>query len=261
MTENWDVYPCEVNEAPATILVDLALALDAPQVERPHLVYVWIQLPESGEGGLPTHAALDAVGPLEERLIEALGEQFDARPAGIINTRGRRELYFYSPPTEESGALIAGILEEFPEFVASLGIKEDPEWGHYFEVLFPGPEMLRWMMDRRVVEQLEEQGDPLVVPREVNHYCYFLTADDRGSFEAEVAPLGFAVADETEDPEQELAFGACVTRQDPVDLDSINAVTSLLTAAAERADGEYDGWEAAVVGGADGGDAAEEREE
>ncbi len=69
----------------------------------------------------------------------------------------------------------------------------------------------------------------------------------RGTFSAQVEALGFQVEDMSEAGEGERPYGIHVSRVDPVDPASIDAVTIELTERAAELGGDYDGWETQVI--------------
>lgn len=100
--------------------------------------------------------------------------------------------------------------------------------------------------DRLTVATLAQRGDPLTKPRQVDHWAYFPTAAARDRFVEEVIPLGFTTSDADSVGQAPNPFCACVSRVDPVDLESIHRVVMTLFRAAKRHAGDYDGWECPV---------------
>jgi hypothetical protein len=100
--------------------------------------------------------------------------------------------------------------------------------------------------DRKTVEALIAHGDPLTKARPVDHWIYFATSKSRDGFLDEVRHLEFRVANVNDDGNEPNPFGACVSRVDHVDLESIHRVVMILFAAAKRHAGDYDGWECPV---------------
>lgn len=99
--------------------------------------------------------------------------------------------------------------------------------------------------DRKTVEALIGQGDPLTKARQVDHWIYFATAKSRDHFVDEVGRIGFSV-DAHDDGNEPNPFCARVSRVDHVDLASIHRVVMTLVIAAKRYAGDYDGWECPV---------------
>lgn len=104
--------------------------------------------------------------------------------------------------------------------------------------------------DRKTVAALVAHGDPLTKARPVDHWSFFETVENRNKFVDEVVPLGFQLVETHADGRQPRPFCARVVRVDHVDLESIHRVVMTLFRAARRHDGEYDGWECPVEGGA-----------
>lgn len=248
MDEHWIGFDAERDDALALITVDLAFTEVAPDDRRPHLVRVTIGFNAVLESGLPDASDLDAVNALEDPLLARM-EATGAAMVGRVITDGRRYFFFYTPDPAASEAAATSVLRAVKDRETEVEVAHDPEWEVYSEYLLPsGPEFRR-SQDAQVVRALEHAGDALEVPRPVDHFIYFAEQPPRDAFARQAREAGFEVemleADNVADDDE--PYGLRLRRTDPVDLDSISAITIELDEAADHAGGRYDGWETIVV--------------
>lgn len=236
--DDWDFYPCQVDDAPASIFLNLRYRSSAPFGDTDTHYSLRIELIDKAEHGMGSAAEADALYPIEDEVIEraqALGFLY----VGRLRTAGYWELTFYAPAEslDALAALAAGIAVR----KAVAEARPDPDWDYYRDFLFPNDERREWMQDRRLVDKLQEQGDPLTTPRRVDHWLEFPTPEARNLFVADLAAEGFAL-ESFSDP-----GGARVHRIDAVELETIHAAVVTLLGMAVRHGGTYDGWETVVM--------------
>jgi regulator of RNase E activity RraB len=139
----------------------------------------------------------------------------------------------------------------FPDYEFTCSLKEDPNWEGYFNSLFPEPVQLRSLQNRWVLHELSDHGDLLTVPRPVAHWIYFKTRHDRDAYWNKVNANGFElVAMETIESEaegDEYPYMLHITRVDDVGFDCIDECVLPLWELAIEYNGNYDGWETALV--------------
>ncbi len=243
--DEWDFYPCRVDDAPASIFLNLGLAgTEQRPVEADTLYWVRIEMGDPGSHGMGTESEANAMFPVEDE-ITARAQDVGLVYVGRLRNHATWQLTFYGP----DGRVELLRASMTPSGIGAsrqveVGCKSDPRWTYYEEFLMPDAERLQWMQDRRLVDVLREHGDPLIPPREVAHWAYFDTRQARDRFLSDVMALGFTTTDVAMDPEPDtLQFCAHVRRVDSVELDHIHAVVMQLFEAARRHGGEYDGWE------------------
>lgn len=243
---DWDVYFCRVDDGPASILIDLSLAERSPLKDADTLYAIQIAMHDPGEHGMGSAEEADSLNPAASR-IGAAAADLGLRSVGRLRNNGVWQLTFMGPSAMEEK-----LVQKAREALTSTKhrfesvAQADPEWKYYREFLFPSPERMRWIQDRRVVQQLQENGDPLTTARRVDHWIYFRSAEERSAFLAAVGEEGFGWEEETETPLGERAFGVLVHRVDSVEHEAIHEVVMLLVALAEDHDGDYDGWGTSV---------------
>ncbi|MDM4770116.1 ribonuclease E inhibitor RraB [Solimonas sp. SE-A11] len=99
--------------------------------------------------------------------------------------------------------------------------------------------------NRLAVAALEDNGDDLATPREIDHFVYFDDLDGLTRFEQQAEGLGFRVRHHVET--EEGRPGLQVYRIDIPSFEKIDEITLPLYRAALDCGGQYDGWESQVV--------------
>lgn len=244
MTRQFNFYQCRVNDKPASIYLDLGLKAAAPDRRRPQMLVIWVYLryPDPGNG-LSTDAEFDALGEMEDRLVDALRQSHGARYAGRITHQGRREFYFYSAASPEVAAAAKAALATFGNYRIAYWSQPDPEWNQYLNVLYPKGASLRWMHDREGVEALHRRGASPDVARPLTHASSFPAPENRAAFAAAVQNAGFTVRALNEAPGK--AFDVRYELVQVPALATVFATTGLLTQLSEKHGGSYQGWECA----------------
>lgn len=243
----WDVYLCNVNDHPASIVLDLSLRKKAPDPERPWLLFVWIKLQESNEGGLGCRSELDSLVQVENSLCEDLDTSCGAMFCGTITNLGRREFYFYVLVTEGVEEAVIRSLSSSPQYKFQIGFEHDPSWKQYLDVLYPPEDELERMANRRVLELLDKHGDQSFKTRPVQHWIFFRNAADREAFLKESALKGYDRPYSYEIEHRDDRFCACVSRDQTTEPDVIDGSIMELRQLAARFNGVYDGWETQVI--------------
>lgn len=247
--EDWDYYICDLDGETAGVFLNLALAGQAPDVERRVSLRIATPLIDPDENGL-TDGQSDDAARLEDDLEETLRARLDAVYIGRITHSGLREFYFYASGSQGVLEAAREVQQRHPQYKLEAGSAADPKWEQYLQVMYPTPEVLRSMRNQKVLAALMDHGDDLTKPRPVDHVVYFGSTEARHEFRRKAAELGFAVrrelnAEDEEDREQ--PFGLILWRQQPVDPASIDAATSQLERLAAEVHGTYDGWECPVA--------------
>ena len=67
----------------------------------------------------------------------------------------------------------------FSTYKFDLGKQHEPDWNQYRNVLYPSDESMERIKNADVLEVLEEHGDTLESVRDVHHWIYFKSSDDR----------------------------------------------------------------------------------
>lgn len=241
--DEYDFYPCLVDDAPASIYLNLRFERRAPAAADTRYS-VTIDMIDAGPHGVGSADEAAVLNAAEEALIERF------TPLGLIyvgrvRNRGTWESTFYG-----AGDHIDALRELARERVGTRRVdaesERDPRWSYYHEFLLPDDERRQWMDDRRLVQVLQEAGDVLTVPRRVDHWACFANAPARDAFVEAIAREGFTVATATHLPDAPLPFAAQVFRTDPIVLDHIHDVAMTVMDAAEAEDGSYDGWETSI---------------
>ena len=140
-----------------------------------------------------------------------------------------------------------------PSKVSPQGVSLDssfqPDWEQYLELLYPSASNLQRMMNRRVLDSLEQQGDAHEVPRKVDHWLEFPSTAARAAARSTLEAIEFAIEGEyeSEEPGAPLPHSLVVSRVDTVDMRTISGITLELARLAEELGGTYDGWESPVT--------------
>lgn len=249
MSDEWDFYFAKVNDAVASIFVDLGLRPDAPNEKRPWLLWVWVEMRSPRPDGLSSGEEAPTLYRIEESLNAMIPPTCGAQLVGRITGSNRREFYFYGEEPGELETALERTRQEFPDYRFQSGSQYEPEWEQYLELLYPSATNLQRMMNRRVLEALEKQGDVHELPRKVDHWLEFPSAEARAAARGTLEAIEFAIEGEyeSEEPGAALPHSLVVSRVDSVEMHSINGVTLELARLAAEHGGNYDGWESPVT--------------
>lgn len=245
--EDWDFYFSNVDDIVGSFYVDLGLAKVAPLVDKPNLVWVSVNMTNPREDGLSSTEEFDALSAIEDRLQEFINSKHNSIYAGRLTTDGRRDFYFYVGDTTLHDKTISESMVAFPTYSFEFGTKQDNEWEQYFSFMYPDPRQFQSIQNRRVVDNLEENGDPLTKERQVDHWIYFNTENDRETFLSKIKDQNFQIINQDFDKESpDFPYSLQIARVDKVDIESVNDYILNLWELAEECNGNYDGWETSV---------------
>ena len=241
--EDWASYPCKVDDAPAAMFVDLGLIHAAPIAGEDHAYWVSFQIQEPGKYGLGEPEEAEQMYDMEDHVCATL-DGTPLRYVGRLRNHGQWQMFFYGPAGHEAAvdASAAAAVQQLGMRTYEFGSKADATWDVYRQFIFPDPERHQWVLDHRVVSNLQQHGDNNTAPREVDHYIYFQDQAPAQACADAASAHGFTCK-LTHDPSQgDLPHGLHLVRSDPVELGHIHNVVMQLIQLASQHGGEYDGW-------------------
>ena len=245
--EEWEFYFSNVNDKLGSILVDLGLYKIAPISDKPNVVWVSIKMNNPREDGLSSQEESGILADIEDSLVDKIISTHNSIYVGRLTSAGDRDLYFYFGDTTFYDKTISEVMVAYPKYQFDFGVKEDREWSGYFDFLYPTPQQFQSIQNRRVIDQLEKGGDKLTKPREVFHWIYFKSENDREKFLEKIKNDNFSiVAKDTDKSWGEFAYRLQIKRIDKVDLNSVDNYVIYLWELANELNAEYDGWETSI---------------
>ncbi len=245
MSNDWDFYALRVDGEPASIYVDLGIEAEAPIRSLPHMAYVRLHMNQPRDDGLSSQEEFATLIEIENAIEAQLCSE-DVAYVGRNTSGGCRDFYFYASTGEAWESKVDEVLAPFRSYRYQAATREDAAWSSYLNFLLPGDVDRQRIMNRRVCQALEQHGDKLTDPREMDHWLYFPSAEAVQAFLAEMAVDGYQLRGAPFDNEGPLGFGVQVWRVDTPSYGRIDDITQPLLAAASRHGGEYDGWECPV---------------
>lgn len=241
----WEFYATQLDGDPIGLLVDLDVAADPQDPSRrelPFLCRLHVPMPRPLSSGLTSERDFAALEKLED-AFESAADAYGARFVGRISYRREWVLYAFAP--KDSGAL-----DVFERAVrkaglggAQLEVEVDEAWSQYDDFLKPFPATMRHILNRRMVDALREKGDDPTAVRAIVHDVHFPNPDA-------AAPLSEAAAERRYPTELVTTDDGCqlrITKEIPLDLESIDRTSLALMRLAEKHGGRYLGWSCAEL--------------
>jgi uncharacterized protein (TIGR01619 family) len=243
----WDFYLSNVDEKMSSLFVDLGLYKVAPLEDKSIFAWVSIRMNDARLNGLASSTESEILRKIEEKLVAKLYSKFKSIYAGNLTSNGSKDFYFYIGDTTNYTQVLSDFILAFPAYKFEYGAKTDENWSGYFDFLYPSPQQFQSIQNRRIIDQLEKNGDKLTQMREVDHWIYFKTKRDRDQFLDKIKFEGFTIVSRDHDKKSGgLPFKLHITRIDKVDWNSVDAYVIYLWKLANEFNGVYDGWETSV---------------
>jgi hypothetical protein len=190
--QDFDFYLVEMEERPASFVVDLAAGAHAPLSTHPMRLDVRVPMLRPRADGLRDAGELDDLGDLEDQFTRRLETAVDAIYVGRAVFAGHTVLHYYMP--RDAG----GRFDELPAIAGPSGayrpswaIDDDPGWSVYLEVLTPDPYEHATIWNRRLLRSFEDDGDHLQRPRPIDHYAFFPSQDQADRAATALTAAGF----------------------------------------------------------------------
>ena len=246
LPQNWDFFMCRIEGAPASIRTNLALIEVAPLKGLTQRLQFYIKMQNPRPDGLSSNEEYPILCDIEDAIGEKAGAT-GAVLAGVVRSEGFLELWFYTQNAEALAKTCEEALQTFEGYQSGYNIAEDPEWEDYFDFLYPDEFSYQTMQNRKVLMQLEKNGDKMEVPREIDHFFYFKEAAQQQAFAKEAEAKGFKVrfnddefVEDRKAEGKEYPYMVEATREDsPL---AINDIVWDLLELASPFEGNYDGW-------------------
>ena len=246
LPQNWDFFMCRIEGAPASIRTNLALIEVAPLEGLTQRLQFYIKMQNPRPDGLSSNEEYPILCDIEDAIGEK-AEATGAVSAGVVKSEGFLELWFYTQNAEDLAKTCEEALQAFEGYQSGYNIAEDPEWEDYFGFLYPDEFSYQTMQNRKVLMQLEKNGDKMEVPREIDHFFYFKEAAQQQAFAKEAEAKGFKVrfnndefVEDRKAEGKEYPYMVEATREDsPL---AINDIVWDLLELASPFEGNYDGW-------------------
>lgn len=255
--ERFRLFHRVIADKPAMVVIDESFYDAAERKGLTDCIVAWAQIgpAELDENGLPNAKALEQLQALDQK-IDSEASRHNAFCAASLTTDGRRTWLVYGAKSDPILRAIGAAAKAGGPMGHGLGLgvptglgvraEKDPAWKKYEEWL-PTVEEKRWNDDLMVVEELEENGDILTAPRDIEHLAYLPTDAARHKFIEWLGENGFEVLIIRDRPERDGSFGIEFSKVSPIDIDEIYEQTCSATVAAEELGGRYDGWQTRII--------------
>jgi uncharacterized protein (TIGR01619 family) len=250
MSEHWDMYFGYIDDKLASIVLDMAIWQEIDTEKFNHCFCIRLKLKEPNQDGFPIGQESDQINEMEDAILDFLNHK-NFINVGTVTSNGVRDMIFYSDQESKNA-----LMEAAEQFIRPTSyefevfkIEEDETWEFYDDFLYPNQYQQQHMGNQQVVISLEEAGDPLDVPRKVEHWLYFSDLKMMKRFMKEIKKERFSIEEKSKHVDEDGKYSVTISRTDSVDHHSINEVTDLLVEISEKYEGEYDGWETFVIKG------------
>lgn len=246
--EEWDFYMLNLDDKIASIYLDLGLKSVAPISGKDNIFWISIKMNNPRENGLSSQEESGKLWEIEDLIVDKINSNHDVVYVGRLTINNHRDIYFYFGEDKMLDKTLSDCMVRFPKYEYDFGIKENDKWESYFNFLYPSPKSFQSILNRRVVDYMEEQGDKLEKERQIDHWIYFKSEKERSLYEIEVQKKGFEITGKNSDIENaERKYQLVISRKDKVSLSELNNFTIELWELANKLNGDYDGWEAPVI--------------
>lgn len=222
--------------------VNLEVVLDADEFKstRPWLLSVFVKY----EGLDESNAGYEDFLEIKESLIISLEHGKKTKYVGSRIVDGWSEFYFYSEDSKDLSAVVARVLSS-SGYVYESNIVRDTKWDFYEVQLLPNELEHHHIQSAKIIFLLEEEGDVLNEPREVEHYATFETATQKDRFTDSVIELGFIFKDYIETDHSE--HGVAIIKIHMPTEEELKKVVEELYTEIKKEHGYYEGWSTTLV--------------
>lgn len=242
--DDWDNYIAQYDDGPGSVTLNMARKETAPVKTLPFVVVTGLTTTKDCEDdGFPLKKELDRLQNANEAAVTAVRSVTTAELVGTFLCACERLAYIYVRDTAKiREKLINFYKTKYPAYKYYINIKPDNAWEYYLDFLYPNDEVMEFMSNEKVIEQLRQAGDKLDKARAIDYVFYFPDEKGREAFIKAVATQGFK-AEKTyvkEGPDK--PYQVVLTRVGMVEVSEISQTTLELKKKAEELGGEYDGW-------------------
>ena len=240
-----EYYIATSDESSVKTELEMDYLENAPQQERPWLLWAFLKMNDVDEEGFATAAELQRVTGVTDTLKETLSNEIDAISVGQKYEDGWLELYFYAPTAKKFQSIVSKVLGS--DFITDTGSTKDAKWEHYLYTLYPSALMLQQVQSRHIIDELKEEGDDLTLEREVEHYMGFLTESQAKRVSEELYLHGFKEKEVSYNSSEEYGNTLVLTQEHAIDAELLEELAFLLITTAEKEHGIYVGWSTGVT--------------
>ena len=246
-TAEWDFYFSNVDNKLSLLFVDLGLYKIAPLEDKTIFIWISIKMNSAHTNGLSSATEDEILEQIEGRIVTKLSSKIFSTYVGRLTSNGFRDFYFYVEDTALYSKAISDVMKAYPDYQFEFGSKDDADWSAYFDFLYPSPQQFQSIQNRRIIDQLEKNGDKLTKMRAVDHWIYFRTKKDQDLFLDKIKFDGFTLMTQDYDKKSGgLPYKLHIKRIDKVDWNSVDSYVIYLWKLANDFNGVYDGWETTV---------------
>ncbi|CAN5677916.1 DUF695 domain-containing protein [soil metagenome] len=248
--DNWDVYMAQYEKGVGSTVINMSLKVKAPMKKFPFLLSTGVKLNKCSTDGLPVKEEFENLYKISDRIkfiIDSISKNY---ACGTFSYQCERKDYYYITDTIGIRKIIEFAYQvEFPDYKYLINIKNDANWEAYLTFLYPNEETFEYMTNDKVIRNLTKEGDDLSQPRQVDHWAYFKTEEERDQFSSFALKEKFKIENKTTVDNSILKYGLQFSRIDNVQINNISKITINLRQEAKRLNGQYDGWETFVIRG------------
>ncbi|MCG6154859.1 DUF695 domain-containing protein [Rubinisphaera margarita] len=238
MSEHWEFYATQMNDAPATILVDIGISkiLDSlPEI----ICRIEFSFSNPTPGGLPSSPEENELANAIEDELSNLAEAEGHHYLGRLTCEGKRYFFFY---TANPPSLVIGMkaINDRRNLELKAAAIKDPDHEQYWNTLYPTGQDWQVIKDTKVLQALAQDNDDPSIEREVDHFAYFKDIESATEFQEWAQTVGCQPRHEIELDDD--SYSVKLYHIGRMDLRSITNVTVPLALKAEQLGGNYDGW-------------------
>jgi len=245
---NWEVYLAQYEKGPGSTVVNMDIKKTGPDRTLPFLFSAGVNFTNCTADGLPVHDEFKNLNKISDSITALINRLVKNNLVGTFTYQCQRRDYFYVPDTTGLRQQITSLIgKHFPTYIPAFNIKADKEWEAYFDFLYPSELIMEYIKNEKVLIHLSEAGDKLDKPRQVDHWLYFKTNEDRNCFIRYATQHQFRVQSKEKINNEPYSFKLQLVRTDKVNISSISNITLELRREAKKCNGEYDGWETFVI--------------
>jgi len=247
MRPEFEYYMAALDRWPFYAGVDLSLEEDAPLEGFEHRVHVRLELNHPTADGLCSAEEEALIYAIEQEILSHVSPE-EMRLVAEVTHRNARTLVFYcsTAPDEEQGIYKA--LASVDTHTTKVLDEMDKDWSEYKDVLFPAPNFMHQINDRKVLREFERCGDDCSEVHSIEPL--FVQLDENGAqrLASELKEAGFDVKDLAEvglNGQREWQVTGQV--RSPLALSILDDFRQVWLDLADRSGGRYNGWSAEVM--------------